>query len=470
MVGPLGGATASAAPAPGHPGAPAPRVAFLGDGVEVPCVDGSWRPYVDLDCAATSPAMVPAWEAMEAFLPYYGSANRGSGFKSHVTSQAIDDARATVARFLGAPGATVVFTTTTTHATNVLAHSMRPGRILCEPGEHHANLLPWRRHEVRMLPFANGAAEALEAIRAALAEDGPFDLLTVTGASNVTGEVWPLKEICELAHDYGTEVFVDAAQLAPHRPLSMDETGADYAAFSGHKLYAPFGVGALVCRSTAKLDGDPLISGGGSVRMVTLDEHRWAGLPGRHEAGSPNVPGIVALAAACETLMGIGMERVAAHDRTLRARLVDGLARYPQCTVLSQWPEHTDTIGVVAFSLDGVPYSQLSTVLGAEHAVGVRSGRFCANPLVLHLMGASDECAREALRTGIICDLPGAVRASIGLPVTEAHLDAFFAALDEIVERGPRWTYSHDPTTGAYEPTPDPRPDLMSMRTPTARR
>jgi selenocysteine lyase/cysteine desulfurase len=157
--------------------------------------------------------------------------------------------------------------------------------------------------------------------------------VAVTGASNVTGEVWPLRELAALAHASGAELFVDAAQLAPHRAIDMDATGIDHLALSGHKLYAPFGAGALVSR--APLTGRPLLEGGGAIKLVTLDDVIWADAPERFEAGSPNVIGAVALAAACDAL---DMEAVEASERELSAHLHAQLATIPGLTTLALWP------------------------------------------------------------------------------------------------------------------------------------
>src|SRR5688572_13643771 len=207
--------------------------------------------------------MADVWAAVEAFVPWYSSVHRGSGAKSRVSTAAFEDARADVAAFVGARGDDrVVFVRNTTEAVNVLAAALPDGaRILSTPFEHHANMLPWRRHDLTVLPFARSEAGLLGACDAALRHDR-FDLLAVTGASNVTGEVWPLAELATIAHRHGAALFVDAAQLAPHRAIDMEAAGIDLLALSGHKLYAPFGAGALVGQLP---DGEPLLHGGGAV-------------------------------------------------------------------------------------------------------------------------------------------------------------------------------------------------------------
>ena len=232
---------------------------MLGADTEVACVDGRMVRYANLDHAASTPVMADVWAAVEAFVPWYSSVHRGTGFKSQVATAEFEGAREAVARFVGArPDDDVVFARNTTEAINVLAASLPEGtRVLSSRVEHHANMLPWRRHDVRLLPFTASAGELLDATERAL-RAGRIDLVAVTGASNVTGEVWPVAELAELAHRHGASLFVDAAQLAPHRAIDMTRAGIDLLAFSGHKLYAPFGAGALVGRLGA---GEPLLRG-----------------------------------------------------------------------------------------------------------------------------------------------------------------------------------------------------------------
>jgi len=433
-------------------GEPVPRM--LGADTEVACIDGGMRQYVNLDYAASTPVMADVWAAVEAFVPWYSSVHRGSGFKSQLATAEYEGARDVVARFVGAGASdTVVFVRNTTEAINVLAAALPAGtRVLSSPTEHHANMLPWRKHDVRLLPFTRSPDELYDACeRALLAER--IDLVAVTGASNVTGEVWPVAELAALAHEHGAELFVDAAQLAPHRAIDMARAGIDHLALSGHKLYAPFGSGALVGRLR---EGAPLLAGGGAIRPVTVDDVTWAPAPDRFEAGSPNVVGVVALAAACRALMALGMDTVAAHERSLAIRLWTALARIPGLEMLTQWaPGTVDRVGVATFNLVGYRDPLLAAILSAEHAIGVRHGCFCAHPLMTHLLGVPDvEAARlhAELRAGRRPLLPGAVRASIGLGTTVEDIDRLVGALRKIARYGPRSRYVHVPEHDEYRP------------------
>jgi selenocysteine lyase/cysteine desulfurase len=427
---------------------------LLGADIQVPCVDGRAHRYVNLDYAASTPVMVDVWEAVEAFMPWYSSVHRGSGAKSQVATAAYDGARADVAEFTGARADDdVVFVRNTTEAINVLAAALPEGtRVIGTPVEHHANLLPWRRHDLRMLPFPRSAEDLLDACEQSL-RAAPADIVAVTGASNVTGEVWPIAELAAIAHRYGARLFVDAAQLAPHRAIDMAGAGIDFLALSGHKLYAPLGAGALIGRLPK---GEPLIQGGGAIKLVTYDDVIWADAPDRYEAGSPNVVGVVALAAACRSLLELGMDAVAEHERALAAYMWDGLASVPGLEMLTLWrPGSVDRVGVAAFNLDGYRDPLLAAILSAEHAIGVRHGCFCAHLLMAQLLGLTDEQLGRLhgeMRAGGSPELPGAVRASIGLGTTRADIDRLVGALDDIARRGPAARYVHTAEHDEYRP------------------
>jgi selenocysteine lyase/cysteine desulfurase len=333
-----------------------------------------------------------------------------------------------------------VFVRNTTEAANLLSSALPPySRVLCSPIEHHANLLPWRGHEVDHLPFTSSLAGFVEAAESALARAAsngrPYRLLAVTGASNVTGEVTPLADLARIAHAQGARIFVDAAQLAPHRPISVFRSDVDFLAFSGHKVYAPFGTGVLALRDEALQRGTPLLKGGGAVRMVTLESVAWADPPRRYEAGTPNLVGAVALGAACDALAGYGMERIARDERRLSEHLWSGLANTPGVRLLRLWPDAPDRVGVATFTVPGRTASEVGGHLATRHHIAVRTGSFCAHPLVARLLGVERSHTDDLLarmRGGEDVEIPGAIRASVGLGSTAADVDALLAGLETV--------------------------------------
>lgn len=298
-----------------------PLPGLVGSELCVPLVDGSRRRYVNLDYAASAPCLVSVKQAVDALLPWYSSVHRGAGYKSQLATDAYEGARGAVRAFVGGrPDDVVVFTRNTTDAVNLLAAAVPQGcEVFGFAVEHHANLLPWRRGDFTLLPLPAGPEHALELLEQALRRGRPRPagagrLVTVTGASNVTGEIWPYAELAALAHRYGARLLLDAAQLAPHRAIDLAAADVDYLALSGHKLYAPFGAGALIGRPDWLAVGTPFLAGGGAVRYVGTDTVLWAELPDRQEAGSPNVVGAVALGAACGTLEALDRTALAVQE------------------------------------------------------------------------------------------------------------------------------------------------------------
>ena len=295
----------------------------------------------------------------------------------------------------------------------------------------------------------------------------------MTGASNVTGEIWPYPRMARLAHRYGARIMLDAAQLAPHRRIDMAADDVDYLALSGHKLYAPFGAGALVGRRDWLGAGEPFLAGGGAVRYVGTDTTLWADLPDRQEAGSPNVLGAVALATACRTLQAADRDGLEAHQTTVIERARERLLAVPGIELFRLWPAGHPRIGVLPFTLRHVPYARLAAILSAEFAVGVRHGCFCAHPLMaalLHIDAAQDARLRDDLARGVPTAIPGAVRASTGIGTTAADGERFTAAVTTIATEGPRWTYTSTPDGTDCRPTPDPRRLLLPYRDRGGRR
>lgn len=439
---------------------------LVGAEMAVPLVTGEQRRYVNLDYAASAPALRRVADAVNEVLEWYSSVHRGAGFKSRAATAAYEGARESVRAFFGARADdAVIFTRNTTDSINLLAGTLPEGtHVVAFAGEHHANLLPWKRCAVRFLGVPETPDEAIAALEATLRDlpacDDPH-LVAVTGASNVTGEVWPIREMARVAHQNGARILVDAAQLAPHAPIDMAADGIDYLAMSGHKLYAPYGAGVLIGEPDWLRAGDPFLRGGGAVKLVTVDEVLWAELPDRQEAGSPNVIGAVALGVACDTLASVGMNRVAAEEAELLAYARSRLASVTGFEHYRVWAADHPRVGLLTFNLGETPYDLLAAVLSAEYGIGIRHGCFCAHPLMMRLLRVDDPEAQrlvEATRDGQHPRLPGAARMSIGLGTTRADIDAMALALEAIATDGPRWTYRVSPDTDEYEPDPDPRP------------
>lgn len=397
----------------------------VGADVSVPLAHGGTTRYVNLDYAASAPALSSVAAAVAVGLGEYASVHRGAGHLSQVTTARYEAARDTVRRFVrGRVDDTVVFTRNTTDAINLAAH-ITPGDVVVLDIEHHANLLPWcaprdGRNRARIVRTCDTIEDTLVALEAELAS-APAALLAVTAASNVTGEVLPISRLASIAHRHGARILVDAAQLVAHRPVSVVSHGIDYLAFSGHKAYAPFGAGVLIGRTDWFDAADPYLAGGGATADVDLSPHAggvtWHTGAARHEAGSPNVLGAVSIAAACEALADLGPEAIGLHELRLAQRLDSGLAAIPGVVPLRIFADSTDRVGIAGFTVDGIAPRVVAEYLSAQHGIGVRDGRFCAHPLLERLGHPA-----------------GAVRASFGAGTTSDDIDRLLEALRALTE------------------------------------
>ncbi len=443
-----------------------PLAALVGSGLLVPCLDGVDRPAVELDQAASTQAHPEALARVEEFLPWYSSVHRGAGFRSRRATAAYESARRSVLAFAGRDpdGPDVaVFCRNTTEAINQLAFRLRLARddvVVTTVVEHHANLLPWGRVATRRyVECTESGTFSVDDVCAALDTDPAPALLALTAASNVTGWLPPIDEIIVAAHQRGVRVVVDAAQLAAHRPLPPT---ADFVAFSGHKVYAPFGSGVLIGPRSQFETGEPFLAGGGAVDLVGLDEVVWTAPPDREEAGSPNVIGAVALEASIGALTAIGWQAVRAHEEALASRMADGLRAIDGVRLLGPLGpsrENTgsvETLPVATFILEGMHHALVAARLSAEYGVAVRHGCFCAHPYVIRLLDLSEQVVhdyRDEVLRGDHRNVPGAVRASAGLGTSGRDVDDLVAAVADLAGGSPPPVpYLQEPTTGDYFP------------------
>ncbi|MFE7712912.1 aminotransferase class V-fold PLP-dependent enzyme [Streptomyces sp. NPDC057486] len=442
----------------------------LGRDVTVPLVTGGEVTYAALDYAASAPALQRVWDDVAAYAPYYGSVHRGAGYLSQLSTDLFENSRKAVAEFLGCrlegdsgesgssnggggrrEGDQVIFTRSTTDSLNLLAAVLPADcQVFVFETEHHASLLPWRDARVTYLNAPRTPAQAVETLERALADRDPYGpaLVCVTGASNVTGELWPVKELAAAAHAHGARIVLDAAQLAPHHPVDIEELDVDWVAFSGHKLYAPFGSGVLAGRADWLQDAEPYLAGGGASRKVARRtdggvDVEWHSTAARHEAGSPNVIGVYSIASACKALTEAGFDRLVAREQQLVTRVREGLAEVPQVKVLSLFGDDAPRVGVISFVVEGWNSSHFAAALSAEYGIGVRDGLFCAHPLVRTLLGSDPQDPGEC---GAPEAEPGerslnAIRVSFGAGTPDEHIERFVRAVKELVSKGARWTY-----------------------------
>ncbi len=437
---------------------------------EVPVFNLGKRQYVNFDNAATTPPFKEVINVINEFSGWYSSVHRGTGYKSQISTKIYNECREIVRNFIGADHDyhSVIFCNNTTDAMNRVCYSLNIEKdevVLTTFMEHHSNQLPWRCHAANVdyveVNEEDGSLD-LNSLKNKLEEHrGKVRLMTVTGASNITGIINPIKEIARMVHNAGALICVDAAQLISHRPLKMgspdDIEHIDFVAFSAHKMYAPFGIGVLVGPKSFFENGKPAFVGGGTVDLVTFKDIIWTEAPEREEPGSPNVFGALALAKSIQILQSIGSERIMQHERSLTKKTLTLLNKIDNLKIfgLNDPDLKRDRLAVFPLLSDKYPHGLLAAILSYEYGIGVRHGCFCAHSYLIKLFKLSEQEIDkyvDLVKDGQKYNLPGLVRISLGIYNTTDEIEYLAFALNEILSKGPRLKYYLNKDSGDYMP------------------
>jgi cysteine desulfurase/selenocysteine lyase len=387
------------------------------------------RPLVYLDNASSTHKPRQVLDAERAFLEqHYSNVHRGVHTLSQEATDGYEQARTTVASFIGARHDDVVFTKNVTEAINLVAYSMGnapagsqfhlgAGDEICVTEmEHHSNLVPWQLlaqrtgATLRWLPLTDEGRLDLTELDAVVNER--TKILAFTHQSNLLGTINPVDVLVRRAHAVGALVLLDAAQSVPHFPVDVTALGVDFLAFTGHKLVGPTGVGVLWGRGELLAEMPPFMGGGSMIEVVEMASSTYAPPPERFEAGTPVISQAIGLAAACDYLSAVGLDKIAAHEAALTARLLDGLRRIDGVRVIG--PDTTEMRGsAVSFVIDGVHPHDVGQTLD-EVGVAVRVGHHCAAPV----------CRRYAV--------PATARASSYLYNTPSEIDALLEGIEHV--------------------------------------
>ena len=405
--------------------------------------DGTKKALINFDNAATTPALQPVMDAVDEELKMYGSIGRGFSPKSNHSSDVYLRTHDTVMDFLGADldHYTCFFVNNTTDGLNKLASALIESEddlVLCTRMEHHANDLSWReRCKVIYAEVDEQGRIIYEDIERLLSEnEGKVKYVCVTAASNVTGYVTDVHRIAKMAHAHGARIIVDGAQIVAHRQFSMrgdtPEEDIDFFVFSAHKMYSPYGGGAVIGPWEELVNHMPEFYGGGIVKLVRDYTVSYKSAPDVYEAGSPNYPGIVGMAKAIEILQKIGFDAISEHEHALNKRLIDGLSKMDKIILYGDTENIDDRVGVVTFNFEDLNSYILAARLSDTGGVATRRGAFCAHPYVWRLMGISDEEAAD-YENCMEMSTPGMIRVSFGIYNTEEEVDQFLAILDSVV-------------------------------------
>jgi len=380
------------------------------------------KPLVYLDNAATTqkPRAV-----LDALMAYYSEDNanvhRGVHLLSERATQAFEDARTTVQRFINAASAhEIVFTRNATEGINLVAQTfgrtrLGPGdEVLISAMEHHSNIVPWQMAceekgaSLRVIPITDAGVLQLDEYERLL---GPrTKLVSIVHLSNVLGTINPVQQMIATAHRRGVPVLIDGSQAVHHMTVDVRALDADFYVFTGHKLYGPTGIGVLYGKERLLEEMPPYQGGGDMIKSVTFEKTTYNALPYKFEAGTPNIAGAIGLAAAVDYVTGIGRDRISAHERELLAYGTAELSEVPGLTLIGTAVEKSS---VLSFVMDGVHPHDIGTIVDQE-GVAIRTGHHCAQPLMQRL------------------GIPATARASLALYNTREEIDALVAALHKV--------------------------------------
>lgn len=471
---------------------------------KVQLLNGALVRYVNLDNAATTTPFLAVTIELQKELDEYGSVHRGAGDKSKISTERYEEARESVHEFVN--GKTdrhySVFTPNTTIGMNQLAYFFAniKGKVMVSDIEHSSSMLPWifqeGRHQtnkqVSLEDTLNGYTEELngtilergkeKVITYGTKSDFTFDLndiekvlsrqrnkdkdgrvkvLVVTGASNVTGYKPPIKELAELAHEYSAMIVVDGCQLLQHEQIDMQKQGIDFVVFSGHKMYAPFGSGAIVGDKRILDAFWPYQMGGGNFPYITKDGKvlRYK-TDQAHDPGTPNFAGARALHYAIKELQTIGIDKISEYEHALVEYAFDEIEKISEVKLnVGRNSDGNFDRSLITFNIEGMPHNLAAEVLNHEYGIGVRAGSYCVHEFSRRIHGITPERdaeIAEEVRNGKTANIPGSIRASFGMYNTFEDVDRFIFALREIEGRGFEFyknRYRMDEMTGNWNPT-----------------
>jgi len=419
---------------------------YLFDGIEEPIklVNGSYATPINFDNGATTPPLKSVTKIIYDNIKNYGPIARGVGKKGEYCTTAFENARNTILDFFNLKDSkthTVVYTKSNTEALNILANILiknKDDMILSTRMEHHANDLPFRH--VGSVVYAEvdelGRVSVDEIENQLVQANGKIKLVTVTGASNVTGYKMPINKIASLAHKYNAMIIVDGAQLIAHMKVDMKgcckSEEIDFLTFSAHKAYAPFGSGAIVGLKKYLKDCEPMLTGGGCVAGVFDESYINSGIPSRFEAGTQNFFGVITMAKALEDLKRIGFNNIEEHERSIKDYLIYNMKSINRVILYGDTEYTDDRLGVITFNIENLYYEAVGIKMADESGISLRCGKFCAHPYVFRLLGVSDDDAYN----DVVCGSYkyGMVRASLGLYNTIEEANIFLNKLEDITK------------------------------------
>ena len=398
---------------------------------------------INLDNAATTPVLKKVMKAVLKASENYGSIARGDGQKSQYSSDLYEECRRYVIKYFNAPlnKYTAIFVSNTTEGINKLSNILIKNKndiVITSRMEHHSNDLPWRgKCDLKYVEVDEKGRIIMEELEEMFSiYQDRIKYVTITGASNVTGYITDIRRVAKLAHKYGAKLIVDGAQLVPHRAINIcgkeDDDYIDFLIFSAHKVYAPFGSGAIIGLRGELEKYPPDTKGGGTVERVLDDEIIWLSTPEKNEARSPNFFGAVALMQALKEMNKIGLELIESNEKKLLKMLIDGMKNFERVILYGDNENIEDRLGIMVFNIDRLCYEMVGEYLASIRGIAVRQGGFCAHPYTRRLLGIKNDEIEEYIKKN---GMPGMVRVSLGAYNSEKEVNIFLETIEYICKK-----------------------------------
>ena len=398
---------------------------------------------INFDNAATTPVLKKVMRAVLKASENYGSIARGDGQKSQYSSDLYEECRRYVIKYFNAPlnKYTAIFVSNTTEGINKLSNILIENKndiVITSRMEHHSNDLPWRgKCDLKYVEVDEKGRIIMEELEEMFSiYQDRIKYVTITGASNVTGYITDIRRVAKLAHKYGAKLIVDGAQLVPHRAINIcgkeDDDYIDFLIFSAHKVYAPFGSGAIIGLRDELEKYPPDTKGGGTVERVLDDEIIWLSTPEKNEAGSPNFFGAVALMQALKEMNKIGFELIESNEKKLLKILIEGMKNFERVILYGDNENIEDRLGIMVFNIDRLCYEMVGEYLASIRGIAVRQGGFCAHPYTRRLLGIKSNEIEEYIKKN---GMPGMVRVSLGAYNSEKEVNIFLETIEYICKK-----------------------------------
>lgn len=398
---------------------------------------------INFDNAATTPPFKRVVKRVLETTEYYGSIARGDGQKSQYCSDLYEECRRYILKYFNAPEEiyTAIFVGNTTDGLNKLSNILINNKediVITTRMEHHSNDLPWRNKcDLKYLEVNEDGRININEIEELIERyKEKVKYITITGASNVTGYINDIRKISGLIHKYGGKIIVDGAQLVPHKKIYMYKKDSleniDFLVFSGHKIYAPFGSGAIIGLRKDFNNNLPDTKGGGTVEYVIDNNQLWLNTPEKNEAGTPNLFGAVAIMEAMKEIENIGFERIEKNEKELLQYLINGLKELNRVKLYADNDCIDDRLGILVFTIDGMKYYEVGEKLSEIKAIGVRQGGFCSHPYTRRVLGIPNNQLQEYINKN---GIPGLVRVSLGIYNSKKEANIFLETVELLCRR-----------------------------------